>query len=147
MLQLTLPLPPCKQWPCNFDLLCFAGSSQDNTSKFGMWEFLQPGMWCHDYASTQGRKGEAPLLSLGTCSHLWEPKYTDFLQPAKPGVQNGGAEAPPKPPNPQARKPPAFKDDASFACSQLPIQQRKQEPWDQHAQQFACIFIPGLCRQ
>lgn len=44
-------------------------------------------------------------------------------------------------------KPPACKDDASFAHSQLPIQQRKQEPWDQHTQQFACIFIPGLCRQ
>lgn len=102
MLQLTLP--PCKQRPCNFNLLCCGGSSQDNSLKFGMWEFLQPGMRRRDYTSTQGRRGEAPLLSLGTCSHLWEPKYTDFLQSAKPGVEKGGAEGPLEPPNPQASK-------------------------------------------
>lgn len=90
--MLLLTFPPCKQWPCNFNLLCFVGSSQDNSLKFGMWEFLQPGMWHHDYSSTQGRRGEAPLLSPGTCSHLWEPKQNDFLQPAKAGVENGGAE-------------------------------------------------------
>lgn len=92
--MLLLTFPPCKQWPCNFNLLCFVGSSQDNSLKSGMWEFLQPGMRCHDYASTQGRRGDAPLLSLGTCSHLWGPKHTDFLQAAKPGVENEGAEGP-----------------------------------------------------
>lgn len=71
-MMLLLTFPPCKQWLCNFNLLCFVGSSRDNSLKFGMWEFMQPGMWHHDYASTQGRRGEAPLLSLGACSHLWE---------------------------------------------------------------------------
>lgn len=89
-----LTFPSCKQWPCNFNLLCFVGTSQDNSLKCEMWEFLQPGMWCHDYTSTQGRRGEAPVLSLGTCNHLWGPTYTNFLQPAKPGVENMGAEGP-----------------------------------------------------
>lgn len=42
--MLPLTFPPGEQWRCNFNLLRFVGSSQDNSLKFGVWEFLQPAL-------------------------------------------------------------------------------------------------------
>lgn len=136
--MLPLTFPPGEQWRCNFNLLRFVGSSQDNSLKFGVWEFLQPALQGGGRSTTAVPWDMQPPL--GTQMHRFSPGSK-----ARNGKW-GNRGAPGAPKTHRQAKPPAFKD-ASFANSQLPIQQRKREPWDQHTQQFACIFIPGLCRQ
>lgn len=136
--MLPLTFPPGEQWRCNFNLLRFVGSSQDNSLKFGVWEFLQPAL--------QGGGEKHHCCPLGHAATSGNPNAPIFSRQQSQEWKMGEQRGPWTPKTHRQAKPPAFKD-ASFANSQLPIQQRKREPWDQHTQQFACIFIPGLCRQ
>lgn len=101
MLQLTIALPLCKQWPRIFNLPCCVGSSRDNSLKFKTWEFPQPGTYSTTITPAPKGGGEKhPRHPTGHAATPGNPTNTAFLQPAKIEAIKGGADGLLQPLNP-----------------------------------------------